>query len=192
MAPLSARFEDALVYANRLHAAQRRKGSGAPYISHLLGVTAIVLEYGGGEDQAIAALLHDAVEDQGGAPILAEIRARYGDDVAEIVDGCTDTDQTPKPPWRNRKELYVAHVRDAPERTRLVSAADKLYNTRAIVADHRRDGPLVWQRFSGTREDVKWYYRAVAEALREGSLGVALAALLDELDDVVVRLERLT
>ena len=115
------RFDDALPYAARLHRDQVRKGSGIPYITHLLAVAAIVGEHGGGEDEVIAALLHDAVEDQGGQPRLEEIRARYGDAVAAIVWGCTDADTIPKPPWRARKEAYVAHLADASPGVRLVS-----------------------------------------------------------------------
>src|SRR4051794_14565870 len=133
----SSRFEDALVYATRLHAQQVRKGSGVPYIAHLLAVTAIAMEYGADEDTAIAALLHDAVEDQGGAATREAIRRRFGERVVAIVDGCTDTEVTPKPPWRARKDAYVAHVLVAPPDVRLVSAADKLHNARSILADYR-------------------------------------------------------
>jgi (p)ppGpp synthase/HD superfamily hydrolase len=158
----SARFNEALVYASQLHADQRRKGSGAPYIGHLLGVTAIVLENGGGEDEAIGALLHDAVEDQGGAPRLVEIRRRFGPAVAEIVEGCSDSDTTPKPPWRERKEAYIAHLPDAGRSTQLVSAADKLYNVRSTIDDYRERGESVWQRFTAGREGALWYYRTLA------------------------------
>src|SRR5688500_10681797 len=123
--PLSSRFEEALLFATRLHADQVRKGSRVPYVAHLLAVAAIVLEHGGTEDAAIAALRHDAVEDQGGAATRAEIRRRFGEAVVAIVDGCTDADVLPKPPWRARKELYIAHVRQAPAAVRLVSVADK-------------------------------------------------------------------
>jgi GTP pyrophosphokinase len=146
---LTERFEEALAFAARLHNAQVRKGTGIPYVSHLLAVASIALEHGADEDEAIAALLHDAVEDQGGDTARQEIRRRFGERVAAIVDGCTDAETTPKPPWRERKERYVAHVADAPPSVRLVSAADKLHNARAILADLRATGDAVWGRFKG-------------------------------------------
>ena len=155
---LSDRFERALVYAAQLHARQRRKGSRVPYVSHLLATAALVLEHGGGEDEAIAALLHDAVEDQGGQKTLAAIRRRFGRIVADIVDGCSDTDVVPKPPWRPRKEAYLAHLRRAPAAVRLVSAADKLHNARATVADLRLHGASVWERFHAGPQEQLWYY----------------------------------
>ena len=124
---LSSRFDVAFVYASQLHKDQMRKGSQIPYISHVLAVASIALEHGADENEAIAALLHDAVEDAGGAPVREEIRKRFGEEVATIVDGCTDTDESPKPPWRTRKEAYIAHLRDAPDSVALVSAADKLH-----------------------------------------------------------------
>ena len=124
---LSERFEDALAYATRLHATQVRKASGIPYIAHLLAVTSIALEYGADEDEAIAALLHDAIEDQGGQAIRAEIDRRYGTRVAAIVEGCSDTDVFPKPPWRQRKEAYLAHLRTAPASVRLISVSTQVY-----------------------------------------------------------------
>ena len=141
------RFEDALVLAHQLHAKQTRKGTSIPYIGHLLAVTSIVIENGGTEDEAIAALLHDAIEDQGGDRIRRLIRERYGENVLAIVEGCTDTDQTPKPPWRKRKEDYIAHVRDASPSVRLVSMADKLHNARSILQDYRIYGEAVWKPF---------------------------------------------
>ena len=121
--PLGERFEEALVYATRLHGAQLRKGSAVPYVAHLLAVTALVLEDGGGEEEAVAALLHDAVEDQGGDATRQEIRRRFGDHVTALVDGCTDTDVVPKPPWRERKERYLEHLATAPPEVRRISAA---------------------------------------------------------------------
>jgi GTP pyrophosphokinase len=187
--PLSERFADALVYATGLHAGQVRKGSGVPYIAHLLAVTALVLEYGGDEDTAIAALLHDAVEDQGGAATRAAIAARFGEPVAAIVDGCSDTDVVPKPPWRARKEAYIAHVAGAPPAVLLVSASDKLHNARSILADYRQVGEALWDRFTGSRAGTLWYYRALVTAYRQT---VAPPALVDELDRTVTELERLT
>ncbi len=187
--PLSERFADALVYATGLHAGQVRKGSGVPYIAHLLAVTALVLEYGGDEDTAIAALLHDAVEDQGGAATRAAIAARFGEPVAVIVDGCSDTDVVPKPPWQARKEAYIAHVAGAPPAVLLVSASDKLHNARSILADYRQVGEALWDRFTGSRAGTLWYYRALVTAYRQTA---APPALVDELDRTVTELERLT
>jgi (p)ppGpp synthase/HD superfamily hydrolase len=187
-AMLTARFRDALVYAHRLHARQRRKGSGIPYISHLLGVCSLVLEYGGDEDEAIAALLHDAVEDQGGAPILVEIRRRFGEKVAAIVSGCSDSDTIPKPPWRERKERYIAHLPEAAPEVRLVSMADKLHNARAVLMDYRLQGEELWGNFKGGREGTLWYYRAVLDAYRS----VDDSSLLAELERAVVEMELMT
>ncbi|HEY0079964.1 MAG TPA: HD domain-containing protein [Pyrinomonadaceae bacterium] len=184
---LTSRFEDALVYATRLHAAQVRKGSGVPYVAHLLGVASLALEHGADEDEAVAALLHDAVEDQGGAPRLEEIRARFGERVARIVAGCTDADTIPKPPWRERKEQYIAHLAEADASVRLVSAADKLHNARAILSDYRTQGETLWPRFKGGRDGTLWYYRALVEAFR----AFGPTPLTDELARVVDEMERL-
>lgn len=183
--PHTERFEEALAWAVRLHRDQHRKGSGAPYISHLLAVTALVIEHGGDEDVAIAAVLHDAVEDQGGAETLAEIERRFGGWVAAIVDGCSDTDQTPKPPWRERKEAFLASLPEASPEVKLVVAADKLHNSRSTLADLRSSGPSVWDMFHGGREGSLWYYRGAVDALRGGvpdRLIRELAAVVDELD----------
>jgi (p)ppGpp synthase/HD superfamily hydrolase len=184
---LSPRFDDALVFASRLHAGQVRKGGDIPYISHLLAVTAIVLEHEGDEDEAIAALLHDAIEDQGGAKARAEIRRRFGENVVAIVDGCTDAETIPKPPWQERKEAYVAHVGDASASVRLVSAADKLHNARSILADYRQLGDALWNRFRGGRDGTLWYYRALVDAFR----AVESTPLVEELERTVSELERL-
>jgi (p)ppGpp synthase/HD superfamily hydrolase len=183
--PLTDRFADALTFACELHRRQRRKGTQIPYVSHLLAVASIALEHGASEDEAIAAVLHDAVEDQGGAATAARIRERFGDSVANIVLGCTDTDVQPKPPWRERKEAYVAHVRSARPSVRLVSASDKLHNARAILADHRALGDALWDRFSGGREGTLWYYRALVDAFASHGRN----RLVDELDRVVTELE---
>jgi len=184
---LSPRFEEALLYAARLHANQLRKGGSVPYIAHLLGVASIALQYGANENEAIAALLHDAVEDQGGAATREEILRRFGDKVAEIVDGCTDADTLPKPPWKRRKEAYVAHIRNTSASVRLVSACDKLQNARAILADYRVLGESLWRRFSGGKEGTLWYYRALVQAFREAGT----SPLIEELDRVVSEIERL-
>jgi (p)ppGpp synthase/HD superfamily hydrolase len=184
---LTGRFERALVFAARLHRDQRRKGSGVPYVSHLLAVCELTLEYGGDEDEAIAALLHDAIEDQGGAAARAEILREYGARVTEIVDGCTDTDQSPKPAWRPRKEAYIRHVAQASASVRLVSACDKLHNARSLVMDYRTYGEDLWGRFTGGREGTLWYYRAMVNALR----AAGASPVIDELDRVVTELETL-
>jgi GTP pyrophosphokinase len=184
---LTERFEEALVYATRLHRSQLRKGTTIPYIQHLLGVTSIVLAYGGGEDEAIGALLHDAVEDQGGLATREEIRRRFGEAVTAIVDGCTDAYTVPKPPWHERKEQYVRHLPEASAAVRLVSAADKLHNARSILGDYRALGDGVWGRFHGGREGTLWYYQALVEALRRAGS----SALVDELARVVDELQRL-
>ncbi len=185
---LSDRFEQALVYAARLHGNQVRKGSGIPYVSHLMAVSGLTLEYGGGEDEAIAALLHDAVEDQGGEATRSEILLRFGPHITSIVDGCTDADEDPKPPWRQRKEAYIARVRTAPRSVRLVSACDKLHNARSLVKEYRAQGESLWTRFNGGREGTLWYYSAVRDAL--GSDGIR--EVIDELDRVIAELHSLT
>lgn len=181
---LTDRFDDALVYASRLHRDQVRKGSGIPYVSHLLGVAAIAIESGADEDQAIAALLHDAVEDQGGSGQLLAIRERFGDRVAEIVDHCTDANTEPKPPWRERKEDYIASLAHKPATSLLVSLADKTHNAGAILADLAEHGESVWDRFTGGREGSLWYYEALAEAFRvqlPGAAAERFAALVEEM-----------
>lgn len=187
MADLSERFGHALVYASELHALQRRKGTEVPYVAHLMAVAAIALEHGANEDEAIAALLHDAVEDQGGLPVLEEIRRRFGRAVADIVEGCTDANCIPKPPWRARKEAYIAHVRVASASIRLVSCSDKLHNARSVLCDYRLLGEDLWSRFTGGREGTLWYYRALVDAFREHGP----SPLVDELDRVVAEVERL-
>jgi len=186
-AQLGPRFNEAFLYAAEKHATQKRKKTDVPYISHLMSVAALVLEAGGGEDEAIAALLHDVVEDCGGHPVLEDIRGRFGDRVAYIVDGCTDAYTIPKPPWKTRKLEYLDHLREAPDDVRLVSAADKLHNVRTILADFRKDGDSVWDRFSGHRDGTLWYYRAVLDVLREGRSN----RLVEELHRVVTELETL-
>ena len=180
-------FEEALVYAARLHRDQVRKGSGIPYVTHLLAVASIVGENGGTEDEVVAALLHDAAEDRGGRERLEEIRARFGDVVAEIVAGCTDTYEEPKPEWWARKRAYLEHVSRAPESVRLVSSADKLHNARAILADLRVLGDRLWGRFTGGRDGTLWYYRALVEAYG----GAGASPVVEELDRVVSEIEGL-
>lgn len=160
---LGPRFLRAFEFAAEKHAGQARKASTIPYIAHLMGVASVVLEAGGDEDLAIAALLHDVVEDCGGAPMLKEVRRRFGARVAKIVDGCTDAYTTPKPPWRERKEAYLRHLKKAGADTRLVSAADKLHNVRSILTDYREVGESIWSRFNGGRDGTLWYYRALLD-----------------------------
>lgn len=160
---LGPRFLRAFHFAAEKHAGQTRKASTIPYIAHLMGVTSLVLEFGGDEDMAIAALLHDVVEDCGGAPMLKEVRWRFGRRVAKIVEGCTDSFTYPKPPWRQRKEGYLRHLKAADAETRLVSAADKLNNVRSILSDYREVGESIWERFNGGREGTLWYYRALLQ-----------------------------
>ena len=183
--PLGPRFDRALALARELHAEQLRKDTKIPYVAHLMGVTSLVLEDGGDEDEAIAALLHDAVEDQGGPETLKRIRQQFGEHVASIVAACTDTDVTPKPPWRERKEAYIAHLRDLdlPEGALRVSLADKLHNARAILFDLRA-GHDVFARFKAGREEQLWYYDALATAFVErcpGPMATELRRVVDEL-----------
>jgi (p)ppGpp synthase/HD superfamily hydrolase len=160
---LGSRFLRAFLFAAEKHKHQTRKASSIPYIGHLMGVASLVLEAGGDEDLAIAALLHDVVEDCGGAPMLKEVRRRFGSRVAKVVDGCTDSDSYPKPPWRERKVKYIERLKTEDGDTRLVSAADKLNNVRSILSDYRAVGELVWSRFSGGREGTLWYYRTLLD-----------------------------
>ena len=183
---LSSQFEKALKYATRIHGGKLRKKTRIPYIGHILGVTAIALEYGANETEAIGALLHDAVEDCGGAKRLHDIERKFGKKVAKIVEGCTDTLQTPKPPWRERKENYIAHLKGTSASTRLVSAADKLHNTRAILHNLHQEGDTLWSRFNGGKQGALWYYRSLVSAFREHGSN----ELIKELDRVVTEIEK--
>lgn len=182
---LSTRFEVALVYATRLHANQVRKGSGVPYISHLLSVAALVLEDGGNEDEAIAALLHDAIEDQGGAKTREEIRQRFGEKVISIVDGCTESETLPKAPWKERKLNYLEKIRLAGLEVQRISLADKLHNARSILADEDREGKEVWHKFTGGKKGTLWFYRSLLEVYQQKSFSF----LTQELARVISRLE---
>lgn len=186
MTVLTSRFTAALDYVTIVHAGQERKGTNIPYVAHLLAVASLVLENGGDEDQAIAALLHDAVEDQGGEPRLADIRARFGDRIAGMVRGCTDSvsaDAGAKGPWRERKRAYLEHLRGAcaGDGTMLVSCADKLHNARSILQDFRAVGEEVWERFTDngekSAEEILGLYDALAETFAEKSP----SSLADEL-----------
>lgn len=186
---MTQRFQDALTYAALLHADQLRKGTTIPYVTHLFSVAAIVMEHGASEDEAIAALLHDAIEDQGGDATRKEIRRRFGDNVVAIVDGCTDAEVVPKPPWRERKEKHIAHLKDASASILLVSAADKLHNARAVLGDYRVIGEEIWSRFKGGKDGTLWYYRAMLNALLEHPL--SNRPLVAELGRVVTEMESL-
>ena len=180
MSPSVSELPRALATAERLHGRQRRKGTEIPYISHLIAVAGLVLEAGGSDQPAVAALLHDAVEDAGGPETLAAIRAEFGEHVAAIVAACSDTDEDPKPPWRQRKADYLDHLRhdDLPDGALLVSLADKLHNARAIVADLRVHGDALWARFNERDPSAQlWYYRWLADIFRERRPG----PLADEL-----------
>lgn len=186
---LSPRFTDALHYALQAHGRQTRKGKGTPYFAHLMGVAALVLEDGGDEDQAIAALLHDAPEDQGGREMLDDIRRRFGEQVAQIVEGCTDTFETPKPAWRPRKERYIEHLRHAPANIRRVSLADKLYNAQSLLADLLRDGEGVWRRFTASKAQTMWYYQTLvavfnSDGAQDGPMAAELKWVVDKIDEI--------
>lgn len=185
---LGQRFADAFRWAGELHAHQRRKGSGVPYVSHLLAVASLVLEDGGSEDEAIAALLHDAVEDQGEAAPLSEIERRYGPRVAGIVDACTDADRTQGLSSKDRKRMHLEHLRGEDDRSvRRVVLADKLHNARAIVRDLETHGDEVWKRFN-TGPDVQLgYYRELARILDgrdAGPMGRELGRLVDRMESL--------
>jgi (p)ppGpp synthase/HD superfamily hydrolase len=184
----SPRFREAFGFAAELHAEQTRKSTDVPYIAHLMGVSSNAIEYGGGEDEAIAALLHDAPEDCGGRPVLEEISARFGDRVAGIVEACTDTFEEPKPEWIERKVRYVAHVKHSTPQARLVSAADKLYNVTAILKDYRTIGEKVFERFKKTKWHVLWYYRSLAGeflSAEDNELNRGFARTVAELERLV-------
>jgi GTP pyrophosphokinase len=181
----TVRFESAMRYAHQVHQEQRRKGTGIPSIAHVLGVAAIAMEYGADEDEAIGALLHDAAEDGGGEARLAEIRAQFGDAVAEIVLGCSDSlveDPEDKLPWRERKENYLAHLENASASVCLVSAADKLHNVRSLIRDYREHGSDIWERFQGRRDGTLWYYETVADVLIRRYRTALTRDLQDEVD----------
>ena len=181
----TARFEKALVYATRLHNGQSRKSTPIPYIAHLLAVTAMVIEWGGDEEIAIAALLHDAVEDQGGLSTLEEIRGLFGDRVARIVEACSDSYEIPKPPWRERKEKYIHRLRGEGHEVLLVSLADKLHNARSILRDLRSMGPSALDRFRGGRDGTLWYYHTLVIVFKEAENSINVeefALVVDEIE----------
>ena len=185
MTILTERFEQAFLYASHVHGGHRRKGTSIPYLSHLMGVASLTLEHGGTEDQAIAALLHDAVEDQGGQERLDDIRARFGEGVAEIVRDCTDSHEEPKPEWRERKEAYLLSLETKPDSSLLVSLADKTHNARAIVTDLHHEGENLWARFNKPASGTLWYYRSLEQFFSSrwpsSSLTAQLKRAVDEM-----------
>lgn len=186
---LSDHFEQALIYATRLHSNQVRKGSNVPYISHLLGVTALVLEDGGSEEEAIAALLHDAIEDQGGDKIRQEIKAKFGEIVAEIVEGCTESDTEPKPAWRERKLATIKKFRLVTPQVRRVILADKLHNARSILRHWYRIGDAIWERFKTGKAGTLWYFRSIVKVDRDNGssyLGEELTRVIAELEKISI------
>jgi (p)ppGpp synthase/HD superfamily hydrolase len=183
----SSRFTEALIYATEIHSGQYRKSSGIPYISHLLAVCALVIENGGDEDQAIAALLHDTAEDQGGEATLEDIRTRFGDRVAGLVADLSDTFESPKPPWRARKEAYLTHLPTAHSDAWVISLADKFHNVSTIIAEHHSIETAIWSLFKSGREETVWYYRTLADLFTKLYPGY----LSNELNRVVTELENL-
>jgi len=184
---LTSRFEDALVYAHQLHATQLRKGGNIPYISHLLSVAALVIEDGGDEDEAIAALLHDAIEDQGGAKTREIIRENFGDRVTSIVEACSESDVTPKQPWKERKDEYLRKMRDASPEVLRVSLADKVHNARSILFDTYKVGDKVWQRFNVGKEESLWFYQSLLEIYQAKNTSY----LVKELARIITELEKI-
>ena len=185
---LGPRFLAAFQFAAQKHDGQTRKAKLVPYLAHLMSVSSIVLEAGGNEDCAIAALLHDVVEDCGGRPMLREVEDRFGPDVARMVEGCTDSFEDPKPPWRQRKDEYLSRLLKEDSDTRLVSAADKIDNARSVLRDYRIHGEAVWARFNGGRDGTLWYYRALADEFNRSPADM----LNSELERIVSELERVT
>ena len=187
--PYSDRLVEAMAAAMRIHGTQMRKGTTIPYLSHLLGACAIALDYGANEDEAIAALLHDAIEDGEPTDVARATVWSFGQEVGRIVEGCTDADTHPKPPWRERKEAYLARLASEDRSILLVSASDKLHNARSIVRDLRVVGEDLWERFSAPRDQTLWYYRSLVTGYRGNPAHTP--ALIDELDRTVTEMETL-
>jgi (p)ppGpp synthase/HD superfamily hydrolase len=182
---LSPKFEEALILANRIHADQTRKDSGAPYLSHILGVTALVLEDGGTEEEAIAALLHDAAEDHGGEEMLSTIREKFGEKLEQIVRECSDTLEMPKPPWKGRKEQHLDELKTALPETIRVMLADKVYNARNLQRSLEKSGPQTWDNFKGGREGTLWYFRQMHTLLSQFCSGY----MIDEFSRLIDLIE---
>jgi (p)ppGpp synthase/HD superfamily hydrolase len=183
---LTNRLDHAFSYAHEVHAQQVKRGTSVPYLGHLMGVSSIVLDDGGGEDEAVAALLHDAAEDHGGRERLEDIRSRFGDAVARIVEDCTDSWGAPKPSWLVRKRAYIQRARTLPASSLRVSAADKVHNTYAILRDLRNTGEQVWERYEASADDVLSYYESLVRAYREAGGG----KLVDELERIIRGIHR--
>jgi hypothetical protein len=193
--PYSENFEKAFCWAADLHRTQCRKGTSIPYITHLMAVAAIVGENRGTEDEVIAALLHDAIEDTDATYNM--LVDRFDKPVADIVKACSDADVKPKPEWEKRKKDYIAHIVGASESVRLVSAADKLANARSVLADLRVLSDALWGRFNGGKVGTLWYYRSLVSVFRiAGSSPIVgkhdrTKVVVEELDRVVTEIERL-
>lgn len=182
---LTDRFLSAFSMAFEKHAYQRRKHTQTPYIAHLMTVTSLVLENGGDEDQAIAALLHDAVEDQGGLETLQEIKEAFGDRVAEYVDGCTDSYTKPKPPWEDRKAAYLEKLRGSTDQVKLISLADKVHNARAILRDLQEIGDWTWEKFAGKKAGTLWYYQSLANIFDSAPYRSLTRELRDLVEEII-------
>jgi GTP pyrophosphokinase len=176
---------DALQYVLQIHGTQQRKTGAGEKSGHLLGVAALVIEDNGSEAEVIAALLHDSIEDT--EATAAYLEQRFGPQVAAIVVGCTDAEESTKPPWRQRKERYLAHLPSASPSVLRVSNADKLYNARTIVADVRQLGDRLWDRFNTDKDETLWYYRELSRIFAESNPGY----LADELRRTVEQMHRL-
>lgn len=188
MTEITDRFGEAVRWAAELHQGQVRKATGVPYLSHLLAVCSIVLDHGGSESEAIAAVLHDAIEDT--TATRADIEERFGPSVAAMVDACSDSESKPKPPWRERKQAHLDALRQmgADRSTLLVVAADKLHNARSVIDDHRHLGDAMWDRFNAGPDDQVWYYRSVSDIIAAqlgGTIAEDLSATIDQLDEIV-------
>ncbi len=181
----SPKFEQALVFSNQVHAEQKRKGSGAPYFAHIMGVTALVLEDGGTEEEAIAALLHDSAEDQGGQAMLDTIREKFGAKVAQIVEECSDTLETPKPSWKRRKENHLQVLESAAQETIRIMLADKIYNARNLLRGLTEHGDQVWESFKGGREGTLWYFHQMHALFHRRRTGY----MLDEFTRLIHAIE---
>lgn len=185
---LGKKFNEALIFASELHAEQTRKGTEIPYITHLLAVASIIGECGGTEVEVIAGLLHDSVEDQGGQETLEIIKQKFGNEVAEIVMECSDTDIVPKPPWKERKTAYLNHLKESKNQSViLVSCADKLHNLRSIKSDLSEIGDLVWNRFSAPKEETIWYYRELLKIYKIKSAPKRLTIEMEEIIGFMLR-----
>lgn len=179
------RFLEAFELAFRLHATQKRKGSLTPYLAHLMTVASLVLENGGSEDLAIAALLHDAVEDQGGLETLERIRNQFGDRIADLVDSTTDAYTKPKPPWNARKAAYLEKLRGASDEVLLLALADKVHNARSILLDLQREGDQIWEKFNGGKAGTLWYYQSLANILDSAPYPELRLELRDLLEEII-------